>query len=85
MIMDAIMDVSNRGEIVLDAFLGSGSTLLAAEKTKRVCFGIELEPLYVDTALRRWETLTGKDAVHAASQKTYKQLLQEKKNEKNNN
>jgi len=82
MIVEALLDVSNRGGIVLDGFAGSGSTLIAAEKTKRICYGIELEPLYIDTTIRRFETLTGKDAVHAASGKTYKEVLQEKKNDK---
>jgi DNA modification methylase len=59
MLVDAIRDVSDRGEIVLDGFLGSGSTLIAAERTGRVCRGLELDPLYVDTILRRWERATG--------------------------
>jgi DNA modification methylase len=82
MIMDAIMDVSPRGGLVLDSFLGSGSTLIAAEKTKRVCYGIELEPLYIDTTIRRWEALSKKDAVLLSNGKTYKQLLEEKAKEK---
>ena len=57
---DALLDVTNRGEIVLDPFLGSGSTLVAAEKTGRICRAIELDPLYVDLAIRRWVQLTGK-------------------------
>ncbi|WP_424244244.1 DNA modification methylase [Elusimicrobium posterum] len=75
MIRDAIYDVSSRANIVLDAFLGSGSTLVAAEKTKRICYGIELEPKYIDTAIKRWETLTKKDAVHIVSNQTYKSKL----------
>jgi hypothetical protein len=43
---------------VLDSFLGSGTTLLAAERTGRICRGIELDPLYIDTAIRRWQNLT---------------------------
>jgi DNA modification methylase len=54
LVADAIMDVSHRGEIVLDPFGGSGTTLLAAEKTKRVARLIELDPLYVDVIVRRW-------------------------------
>lgn len=57
------MDASSRGGIVVDAFLGSGSTLIAAERTSRRCYGIELDPLYVDTAIRRWQRYTGKSAV----------------------
>jgi DNA methylase/ParB-like nuclease domain len=63
MVIDAIMDVSNRGGLVLDCFLGSGTTLIAAEHTGRIFRGIELDPGYVDTAIRRWQILTGKDAV----------------------
>lgn len=63
LIADAIRDVSNRGEIVLDSFLGSGTTVIAAERTGRVAYGIELDPLYVDTAVRRWQDFTGRAAV----------------------
>jgi DNA modification methylase len=59
MIKDAILDVTNRGDIVLDSFLGSGSTLIAAEQSGRTCYGIELEPLYIDTTIRRWQEFTG--------------------------
>ena len=48
MLEDALLDLTNRGDIALDPFLGSGSTLIAANKTGRVCRGIELDPLYVD-------------------------------------
>ena len=71
LVSDALMDVSARGEIVLDAFGGSGATLLAAEKTGRLARLIEIDPSYVDVAIRRWETLTGLEAVHAASGETF--------------
>jgi DNA modification methylase len=74
MIADAIMDASQRGEIVLDSFLGSGTTLLAAEQTGRICYGIELDPSYVDLIVRRWESMTGKSAVHEASGLTFQAL-----------
>lgn len=67
MIADAILDCSKRGDIVLDAFLGSGTTLLAAERVGRDCYAMELDPLYVDTAIRRWQQLTGLDAVHTTT------------------
>jgi len=67
LIADAILDSSCRGEVVLDAFLGSGSTIIAAERTGRRGFGIELDPHYVDVAIRRWQKLTGKSARHAAT------------------
>lgn len=80
MVRDAILDVTTRGQIVLDAFLGSGTTLIAAEKCGRICYGIELDPLYVDTAVRRWEEITGEDSIHAESGKSYKELLNTLKN-----
>jgi len=61
MIADSIKDASKRGEIVFDPFLGSGTTLLAAEKTGRRCYAIEYEPRYIDMAIRRWMEMTGKD------------------------
>ena len=76
-IVDAILDVTPRGGSVLDAFLGSGTTLLAAEKSKRICFGIEYEPKYVDTAIRRYRDLFGVDAVREADGRSYSELLSE--------
>jgi len=67
LVADALRDCSCRGEIVLDAFLGSGTTLIAAERTGRVCHGLELDPLYVDTAVRRWQIATNGKARHATS------------------
>jgi hypothetical protein len=63
MIADALRDVTKRGDIVLDTFLGSGSTLMAAQETGRICCGVELDPLYVDVTIRRWQNATGRDAV----------------------
>jgi hypothetical protein len=63
MIADALRDVTKRGQIVLDTFLGSGSTLMAADETGRLCAGVELDPLYVDVAIRRWQNATGRAAV----------------------
>ena len=67
MIMDIIKDVTKPGDIVLDPFMGSGTTLIAAEKTGRYAYGIDADPLYVDLAVRRWELLTGKKAMHAVT------------------
>ena len=53
MLEDALLDLTNRGDLVIDPFLGSGSTLIAAENTGRVCRGVELDPLYVDVIVRR--------------------------------
>ena len=77
MVADAILDCTARGEIVLDSFLGSGTTLLAAERTGRVCHGMEIDPLYVDTAIRRWQRYTGDHAVHAVSGKRFDDLAKE--------
>jgi DNA modification methylase len=77
MVMDALKDCSRIGDVVLDPFGGSGTTLIAAEKTKRQARMIELDPLYCDVIVRRWQTLTGQDAVHAETKKTFNQTTQE--------
>lgn len=74
LIADAIRDCSRRGEIVLDCFGGSGSTLIAAEKTGRSARLIEYDPLYCDTIVRRWEKLTGKRALLAVTNETFEDL-----------
>ncbi len=74
MIADAIRDCSHRGDIVLDPFLGSGTALIAAEKTGRRAYGLELDPRYVDVAVRRWQNYTGRDALHAETGLTFDQL-----------
>jgi DNA modification methylase len=71
MIADALRDVSRRGDQVLDPFLGSGSTLIAAEETGRICIGNEIDPAYVDVAILRWQRQTGRDAVSAATGETF--------------
>lgn len=71
MVADAIRDVSHRGEIVLDGFLGSGTTLIAAERTGRICYGVELDPIYVDGIIRRWEKATGNFATLEATGQTF--------------
>jgi hypothetical protein len=62
LVMDAITDVSRRGDVVLDTFVGSGSTLVACERAGRFFRGVELDPLYVQTALDRWSAITGAEA-----------------------
>ena len=74
LVAEAILDASKRGSVVLDPFLGSGTTLIAAERTGRMGYGIELDPRYVDTAIRRWQRLTGRAAVHARSGATFDQI-----------
>lgn len=74
LIADAIRDCSKRGEIILDCFGGSGSTLIAAEKTGRVGRMIEYDPHYCDTIVRRWEILTGKKAMLAADRRSFEDV-----------
>jgi DNA modification methylase len=62
LVADAILDCTKRGDIILDPFLGSGTTILAAERTGRRCYGIELDVQYVDTVIRRWQQFTGRQA-----------------------
>lgn len=81
MIADAILDVSNRNDLVLDPFLGSGTTLIACEKTHRVCRSIELDPYYVDVAIRRWQTHTGESAIHIESGLTFDELAERRAEE----
>jgi len=73
LVADAHMDVSHRGDIVLDVFGGSGATLLAAEKTGRRARLIEIDPAYVDVSIRSWQAMTGQQAVHATSGETWDQ------------
>ena len=75
MVADALMDVSHRGDVVLDVFGGSGATLLAAEKTGRRARLIELDPLYVDVAIRRWQAETGEEAVLVDTGETFNDRL----------
>ena len=74
LVVDALKDCSTRGGLVLDPFLGSGTTLLAAEKTGRVGRAIELDPHYVDAAVGRWQALTGQAAVHAETGQTFDEM-----------
>ena len=77
MVADAILDCSARGDVVLDGFLGSGTTVIAAERTGRRCYGLELDPGYVDTVVRRWQALTGGSALHAISGRSFDDLARE--------
>jgi DNA modification methylase len=80
LVADAILDCSSRGDIVLDPFLGSGTTVIAAERTGRICYGIELNPANVDTAVRRWQRFTGMRAVHCDSGRNFDDLEKEATN-----
>ncbi len=74
LVADAILDCSARGDLILDSFLGSGSTLIAAERTGRTCYGIELDPRYVDVAIERLQRHCGQRAIHTASGKAFDEL-----------
>jgi hypothetical protein len=69
---DAMLDCSAPGDLVIDAFCGSGTVFLAAETTRRRAGGLELDPRYVDVAVKRWEEATGENAIHADSGETFK-------------
>lgn len=71
LVADAIRDVSHRGDIVLDSFGGSGTTMIAAERTGRIAYLIELDPIYVDTTVRRWEKFTGRQAVLEGTNRSF--------------
>jgi len=77
LVADAILDCTARGDIVLDAFLGSGTTLIAAERVGRACYGIELDPHYVDTIVRRWQAFTGQTAVQESTGRTFNEIEEE--------
>ena len=74
LIADALLDCSAPDNIVLDSFLGSGSTLIAAQRSNRICYGIELDPLYVDTIIRRWQRETGLEAINAETGKRFAEV-----------
>jgi DNA modification methylase len=77
MVGDAILDCSARGDIVLDAFLGSGTTVIAAERAGRRCYGLELDAAYVDTIIRRWQAQIGRSARHATNGRSFDDLARE--------
>ena len=73
LVADAIKDCTLHGATVLDPFGGSGTTMIAAEKTGRKAHIIEIDPHYVDVAVRRWQAYTGKHAINAATHLTFEQ------------
>jgi DNA modification methylase len=81
-VADAMRDCSRRGDIVLDPFLGSGTTILAAEKVGRRGYGLELDPLYVDAAIRRWQAYTKRDAILKATGQTFDEVAAERAGKK---
>ena len=81
LVADAILDCSRRGGVVLDVFAGSGTTLIAAEKTGRRGYGIELDPHYTDTIIRRFDEVYGLKAKHTESGHDFEQLKSERSKE----
>ena len=77
-------DCTRRGDIVLDTFSGSGTTIMAAERIGRRAYAMEIEPRYVDVAIRRWQAFTRKDAVHAETGRTFDQVTAESSIPSNN-
>jgi DNA modification methylase len=69
-----ILNHTGRGERVYDPFLGSGTTLIAAEQTERVCLGLEIDPRYVDVIVRRWQEFSGKTAALAGTDQAFEQV-----------
>ena len=78
LVADAILDCSKRGGIILDAFAGSGTTLIAAEKTGRRGYGIELDPQYCDLIVKRLVAVAEVEAIHAASGKSFPEIARER-------
>lgn len=81
LIADAIKDASKRSEIVLDPFCGSGSTIIAAEKTGRYARCLEIDPEYVDVAVRRWQVFTGKSAVLDGTAARFEEIAEQRSNQ----
>jgi len=73
LVADAIMDCSARGDLVLDPFLGGGTTVIAAERSGRICYGMEHDPAYVDTVIRRWQKFTSLEAIHQVTGQPFAQ------------
>jgi len=74
LVADAMRDCSRRGDLVLDPFMGSGTTILAAEQVGRRGYGLELDPRYVDAAIRRWQDFTRRDAILKATGQTFDEV-----------
>ena len=76
LVADAMRDCSRRGDVVLDPFMGSGTTIIAAERVGRRAFGLEIDPLYVDAAVRRWQAFTKRDAILKATSETFSEVAE---------
>jgi len=74
LVADAICDVTRPNEIVIDGFVSNGTTILAAERTGRVCYSMDIDPASIDLAIRRWEAMTGERAILAGTGETYSEV-----------
>jgi DNA modification methylase len=74
LVADAMKDCTRRGDIVLDSFCGSGTTILAAERIGRRAYALELEPRFIDVAIKRWQAFSRKDAIHAETGMTFDEV-----------
>ena len=74
LVADAILDCTSRDDIVYNPFLGSGTSILAAEKVGRRGYGIEIDPLYVDASIRRWQSFTRRDAILSENDRTFDEV-----------
>jgi DNA modification methylase len=74
LVADAMRDCSRRGDVVLDPFMGSGTTIMAAERVGRRAYGLEIDPLYVDVAVRRWQAYTKRDALLQSTGQTFDEV-----------
>lgn len=79
LVADALLDCTARGDIVLDQFAGSGTTILAAEKVGRVAYCLEYEPAYVDVAVRRWQAVTKQEAILETDRLPFEQVEEERR------
>jgi DNA modification methylase len=66
-----ILNNSDPGQAVYEPFLGSGTTLIAAQSTGRVCYGIEIDPVFLDVVIRRWQSFTGEVAIRARDRQAF--------------
>ncbi len=76
---DALLDITDRGDVVLDCFLGSGSMLLAAEATGRICRAIEIDGRYCDVAITRWQQMTGREAILEETGETHAEVARRRR------
>ena len=73
-----ILNDTKRGDLVYDPFLGSGTTLIAATSAHRICYGLEIDPAYMDVIVRRWRRLTGKTAVLDGDGRSFDEIATER-------